>query len=62
MGAFITIYVYACEVYPTRVRGTVFGLFGVCRSIGQLSSPFAALVCLIIEEKNRKYSNNITTK
>ena len=44
IGAYITLYVYVSEVYPTRLRGTVFGLFGVGRSIGQLLSPLSALV------------------
>ena len=48
IGAFMTIYLYTSEVYPTRLRGTVYGVFGLTRSIGQLSSPLSALVSIFI--------------
>ena len=42
----MTLFVYTSEVYPTRLRGTAFGVFGMDGYTGRLSSTFSALVSM----------------
>ena len=42
-GAFIALFVYTPEIYPTKIRSFAFGIFNALSRLGGLVSPFVAV-------------------
>lgn len=42
-GAFIALYIYTPEIYPTKIRSFAFGVFNALSRLGGLVSPFVAV-------------------
>lgn len=42
-GAFIALFIYTPEIYPTKIRSFAFGIFNALSRLGGLVSPFVAV-------------------
>lgn len=42
-GAFIVLFIYTPELYPTKIRSFAFGLYNALSRLGGLVSPFIAV-------------------
>lgn len=42
-GAFIVLFIYTPEIYPTKIRSFAFGVFNALSRLGGLVSPFVAV-------------------
>lgn len=42
-GAFIVLFIYTPEIYPTKIRSFAFGIFNALSRLGGLVSPFVAV-------------------
>ena len=42
-GAFIVLFIYTPELYPTQIRSFAFGLYNALSRLGGLFSPFIAV-------------------
>lgn len=42
-GAFIALFIYTPEIYPTKIRSFAFGVFNALSRVGGLVSPFVAV-------------------